>query len=220
MSQLFTTKKVLFVFLVMLMFLVPFSVRTACAQIPKDADEAFHSMLDKLKREGVISSTDGESVYYGDYTDEWAQINYYQWLTFEHSNRFVFSATVSWTSASTTPNNFVAGCGVTFNSGSGSGNHLLASIRMDGLVYFDGFRNGYNLSYGTYKYDRPSIKGTKQMVLVVDGDKATMYLDGERFVRKADLPIMGDGVGLSTLSGTNKDFGTRCEWEDIFFYTW
>ena len=31
---------------------------------------------------------------------------------------------------------------------------------------------------------------------------------------------MGDGVGLSTLSGTNKDFGTRCTWKDIFMYTW
>ena len=31
---------------------------------------------------------------------------------------------------------------------------------------------------------------------------------------------MGDGVGLATLSGTNKDYGTRCTYSDIYFYTW
>ena len=107
-----------------------------------------------------------------------------------------------------------------YNIGNGNSNHLLASIRMDGMIYFTGFRNSNHLSYGTYRYGKNSIKGSADFVVVVDNDKATVYIDGERVVRKADLPIMGDGVGLSTLSGTNKDFGTRCTWKDIFMYKW
>ena len=185
----------------------------------EEAENAFYAFLDELEEDGLIESN-GHTTYYGDYEDEWAQIDYYQWITFEHTNRFVFQANVAWASGSATPNNFDSGCGVIFNSASGNANHLLASIRMDGNIYFDGVRNYNYLSYGKYGYGRPSVKGAADFTIVVDNDKAVIYLDGQRVVRKADLPVMGDGVGLATLSGTNKDFGTRCTYKDIFFYTW
>ena len=185
-----------------------------------EAEENFYNFLDELVEDRIIPDTDGSTTYYGDYDDEWAQIDYYQWVTFENAERFVLSANVSWTSASQTPNNYAAGCGIIFNAGSGSANHLLASIRMDGLVYFTGYRNNNWLSYGTYRYGRASTKGTADLVLVVDNDRAWVYLDGQRIVSKANLQIMGDSVGLCTLSGTNRDFGTRCEYKDIYFYTW
>lgn len=185
-----------------------------------DAEDAFYAQLEELYEDGVISSMDGQATSYGDYEDAWAQIDYYQWITFQHADRFVLSADVSWASASSTPNFFDAGCGVVFNEGDGTVNHLLASIRMDGNIYFTGIRNYNYLSYGTYRYDKASTKGSANFTVVVDNDRATIYLDGRRIVRKADLPIMGNGVGLATLSGTNKDYGTRCTWKDIFFYTW
>ncbi len=185
----------------------------------EEVEDAFYDFLEELEEDGLISSN-GSTTYYGDYEDEWAQIDYYQWITFAHTNHFVFSANVSWDSGSTTPNNFGSGCGVIFNSGDGNVNHLLASVRMDGNIYFNGIRNYNYLSYGKYGYGRPSIKGSADFVVVVNEDKAVVYLDGQRVVRKADLPVMGDGVGLATLSGTNRDFGTRCTYKDIFFYTW
>ena len=48
----------------------------------------------------------------------------------------------------------------------------------------------------------------------------TVYVNGNRIVRKAELPVMGDGISLCTLSGTNLDYGTRCEWKDFFIYEW
>ena len=215
------THKVLFAVLAAVCLIFAFTVpHTALADIPEEADQAFDDMLTKLRKDGVLSSTDGTSTYWGDYTDEWAQIGWYQWVTFEHAERFVFSANVSWESASQTPNNFESGCGLMFNIGNGNSNHMLASIRMDGMIYFNGVRNNNYLSYGTYRYGKNSIKGSADFVVVDDRDRATVYVDGERIVRKADLPVMGDGIGLSTLSGTNKDFGTRCTWKDIFVYTW
>ena len=208
-------RKVLFVFL-LLVFLC--TAGFAFGQ-DEEVENAFYAFLDELEEDGVIEP-DGHLTYYGDYEDEWAQINYYQWLTFAHTSRFVFSANIAWESASATPNNFISGCGVVFNSASGNANHLLASIRMDGFVYIDGIRNYSELSYGKYGYGRPSTKGSADFVLVVNEDKAAVYLDGQRLVQKANLAIMGDGVAIATLSGTNKDFGTRCNYKDIFFYTW
>ena len=91
---------------------------------------------------------------------------------------------------------------------------------MDGLIYFTGLRNNYYLSYGTYRYGKASTKGSADFTLVVDGDKAIVYVDGERIVTKANFPMMGDSVGICTLSGTNKDYGTRCTWKDIYMYKW
>ncbi len=215
MSRNLFIRKVLFVFL-LLVFLC--AAGFAFGQ-DEDAEDAFYAFLDELEEDGLIS-LGGHTTDYGDYENEWAQINYYQWLTFEHTNRFVFSANIAWESASATPNNFISGCGVVFNSASGNANHLLASVRMDGFVYIDGFRNYSELSYGKYGYGRPSTKGSADFVLVVNEDKAAIYLDGQRVVQKANLAVMGDGVGVATLSGTNKDFGTRCNYKDIFFYTW
>ena len=214
------TNKLAFCLYLLVCLVLLLAVLPAAAQIPDEASEKFHGFLEELAEDGVIATADGESIYYGDYEDEWAQINWYQWITFEQSNRFVLSANVSWASASQTPNNFASGCGVIFNAGPGSTDYLLASIRMDGLVYFDGARNKRALSYGTYRYGPASTKGSADLVLVVDNDRATIYMDGQRVVRKAGLQVMGDLVGLATLSGTNKDYGTRCTWKDIFFYTW
>ena len=204
----------------LLCLILTFSALPAAAQIPEKANKDFHQFLDKLAAEGVIATADGDATYYGDYENEWAQINWYQWINFENSNRFVLSANVSWASASQTPNNFASGCGVIFNAGSGSDSYLLASIRMDGLLYINGARNRQDVSYGTYRYGSASTKGSTDFVMVVDNGKASFYMDGQRIVRKAELLVMGDNVGLATLSGTNKDFGTRCTWKDIFFYTW
>ena len=184
-----------------------------------EAEDKFDAFIDKLSKSGTISSG-GETTYWGDYTDEWAQINWFQWIDFENAERFVLSTNVSWESAHERPNNFASGCGIIFNEGSGAGNYLMASLRMDGLIYFTGKRNNYDLSYGTYRYGKASTRGSADFILVVDGDKASVYINGERVVTKASLPVMGDNVGICTLSGTNKDFGTRCTWNDIYMYKW
>ena len=217
MSRLSVLKKIVVPLLLFCFCLT--GIASAQDGIPEEADKAFWEILGKLEENGEIESG-GNSTYYGDYEDEWAQLSWYQWITFEKAERFVLSSTLSWDSASQTPNNFESGCGVIFNGSDTSDDHLLASLRMDGLIYFTGKRNHQDLSYGTYKFGSPSIKKTVDLVLVVDRDKASVYVDGQRVVRKANMYDMGDAVGLCTLSGTNKDFGTRCSWKDIFFYTW
>ncbi len=211
--------KLLFALVAVMLFCLPVTeIGQADSDIPEKAKTDFNKMIDRLAKDGVISSN-GSWIYYGDYTDEWAQIGWYQWLNFEHAERFVFSANVTWNSAYDKPNTFDSGCGIIFNH-SGASNHVVSSIRMDGLIYFTGFRNDRYFSYGTYRYGKAMINGSADFVLVVNRDKATVYINGDRIVRKADLPVLGDNVGLVTFSGTNRDFGTRCKWKDIFFYTW
>lgn len=183
-----------------------------------DSKSDFDKFLDKLEKDRIIKGG-GKTESWGDFEDEWARLGWYQWYNYGNAERFVLYSHINWQSAHDRPNTFDSGCGVIFNTRD-SNNHLLASVRMDGFVYFDGYKGGYYISNGKYWYGKASTKGSVDFALVVDHDKASVYINGERIVRKADLYTMGDTVGLCTLSGTNKDYGTRCVWDDIYFYTW
>lgn len=77
------------------------------------------------------------------------------------------------------------------------------------------------MSYPKAVYGPSQTKATHQFVVVANGDAVTVYVDGERGMRWNNVAITDEGyIGLATLSGTNKDFGTRCEWKDIYYYFW
>ena len=183
------------------------------------SEQAFFDLLDDLSSKNVIPDG-GTYSDMDDYTDEWAQINWYQWNRFAKLRNFVFSANVSWESAHERPNTFSAGCGLVFRE-NGTDNMLEVSLRMDGYVYMDGYRSGTPLSYPKAGYGSSQIKAAHQFVVVANGGTVTVYVDGVQEARWTDVAIKDEGyMGLATMSGTNKDFGTRCKWEDIYFYTW
>ena len=183
------------------------------------SEQAFFDLLDDLSSKNVIPDG-GTYSDMDDYTDEWAQINWYQWNRFAKLRNFVFSANVSWESAHERPNTFSAGCGLVFRE-NGTDNMLEVSLRMDGYVYMDGYRSGTPLSYPKAGYGSSQIKAAHRFVVVANGGTVTVYVDGVQEARWTDVAIKDEGyMGLATMSGTNKDFGTRCKWEDIYFYTW
>ena len=184
-----------------------------------EGELAFFSTLDDLVAKNVIPEG-GSYSDLEDYTDEWAQINWYQWNRLAKLRNFVFSANVSWESAHERPNTFSAGCGLVFRE-NGTDNMLEVSLRMDGYVYMDGYRSGTPLSYPKAGYGSSQIKAAHQFVVVANGGIVTVYVDGVQEARWTDVAIKDEGyMGLATMSGTNKGFGTRCEWTDIYYYTW
>ena len=184
-----------------------------------EGELAFFSLLDDLVDKNVIPEG-GSYSDVEDYKDEWAQINWYQWNRFAKLRNFVFSANVSWESAHERPNTFSAGCGLVFRE-NGTDNMLEVSLRMDGYVYMDGYRSGTPLSYPKAGYGSSQIKAAHQFVVVANGGTVTVYVDGVQEARWTDVAIKDNGyMGFATMSGTNKDYGTRCEWKDIYYYTW
>ena len=57
--------KILFAVLAAVCLITSFAVihPVHAQDVPEEADKAFHSMLQKLNKDGVISSTDGDSTY-------------------------------------------------------------------------------------------------------------------------------------------------------------
>lgn len=189
------------------------------AAVQADA-QAFNELLDQLRDENVIPRARGSIMDFGNFDDEYPIMNSYQWFPLTEADNFVFSAEVAWSSAFPSPNSHISGCGVVFWGNSDSNDHMLASARMDGHVYFSGNRNQTTLKYIDYFFRYPTIEGKVALTLVVNGEYVTAYADGVRLGTTTALIHPGNELGLATLSGTNYGFGTRCEWKDIYIYTW
>ena len=136
------------------------------------------------------------------------------------ADHFVISANLEWFSANMTPNSVTNGCGFFFGGSNGSNDHLMVSLRGDGNLYFSGQRNYTVLSYGKISFSLPSRTGEADLCLIVDGNKSTVYLNGEQFLQRSELPVTGDVLGLAVLSGTFMDYGTKCLFDNIQIFTW
>ena len=202
-----------FIFLIFVFLFL--SVLPAAAN---DNAEVFFSLLDEFEQEELIRG-DGETISYGDYEDELPLLNYYRWTPFTEAENFVLSADISWVSSVERPTFSGTGCGVIFNS-KDKGNHLLLSIRADGHVYITGYKDSTSFSYKKYKFGNNSPNGSIHLDLIVENKKAIVFIDGRRMFTNSALSSFGEKVGFATISGTNLDFGTKCNYSNIFMYKW
>ena len=185
------------------------------------ADETeFLNTLQQLEENGTIPLSEGQITSYGDFFDNYTNMGTAKYYTITEADHFVLSSKISWLSAFSAPNGAVSGCGFIFGAGSDAKNYLMASIRMNGNIYFNGFNNGNRLSYGQQYVTTPSIQGEGYLTLVVEGSSVSIYFKGNQIFNRSDVVIPGNSLGFAILSGTNKDFGTQCTFEDIFLYTW
>lgn len=207
----------------MLMVLAVLLIFAGCVQAddePETEEDAFAALIAELKEEGEIPDTEGNYYRMGDFEDSFANIGFFRGIPLLESDHFVLSADLSWTSGSTIPNSATSGCGFFFNMGDENNNHLKVSLRMDGRIYLDGAKDYSPLSYWNNYLASPSMEGRGSLMLLVNGDRAVVFLNGERYREQDNLPTWGSAAGLAILSGTNQDFGTRCRFGSISLYTW
>ncbi|MBQ6343270.1 MAG: hypothetical protein IJI41_09125 [Anaerolineaceae bacterium] len=181
---------------------------------------AFNELIEQLKTEEVIPRGRGRIQSFGSFEDEYPVMSLYQWFPVTNAERFVFSANVSWLSAFQAPTANLAGCGLVFGADPETHNHLMASVRMDGHLYLSGNDFGKALNYIDYFFGYPTISGSVNLTVIETGEKVITYIDGVRLGTRSDMLPFGNALGFSVLSGTNLDFGTKCNWSDVYLYTW
>jgi len=177
--------------------------------------ENLFSQVQGFKDQGYIPVTKGTYVMLPDFKESWAQLGWYQWWEPDFDinvENFVLSAHFSWESASTVADN--SGCGIVF------------ALQEDGrnyAVFLDKARVYFTISTTQYYYEIGKTKGTGRVQfenpaeadfsLVVFQTKSYVFVDGEfvgEYSLSTDQPLKGK-IAYSLLSGTNKDYGTRCE---------
>lgn len=167
--------------------------------------------------EGYIGTTEGKYTRLDDFSEAWAQLNWYRsWIFEEAVGDFVFSGHFEWSSASKTPN--PSGCGIMYAMRGKTRNDY-----KDYSVFLDRSELMYlRTEFGFGKYVGKT-RGTTKMkleepleadfTLIVYDHYSYVIVNGE-VIAEYTLPqsdlIEGD-FGVSILSGTNKGYGTRCE---------
>lgn len=188
---------------------------TAEAAVTQQA-EGMYSVVQSLKDDGVLKNTSGTYQVIEDFKEEWAQIGWYQWWSTGYQPQdFVISAHTAWESASKTADWYAAGCGFVFHA-KDENNHYLIYLALDGNVYMKGYVDSKFRELGReYVGKINNIKGEADVILAVQGEKIVYYVNGKKVFERKNKEIPAGDLGLTLVSGTNKDYGTRCEMTDV-----
>ena len=185
----------------------------------KAADE-FKARLQGYVDKGYLSKAEGERSELDNYSIEWAQINY---LSNPESTGFdvpvkdfVFMADVAWESAVQFPE--ASGCGLYFRE-QPNGDFYSVYLDFDRVVM-----GGHVASMGPYVTRFGITQGTGRVkfkspanaafTLIMEGYKAYVLVNEEfvgSYTLYADKLLSPGYLDYFIKSGSNKDFGTRCQ---------
>lgn len=182
--------------------------------------EAFNAVLKDFFDKGYISTTEGRAVKLRNFKEEWAQIGYFRWWDYsvKTKEQFVFKAHFNWSTASSTPD--PSGCGVVFGIQE-NGDYYVVFLAHDSIRFR--MNRGENLysvgktsGKGTVKFGNPA---ESDFVLAVNNGMAYVSVDGEvtSYTLSVDQTAAGN-IAMSLRSGTNRDYGTRCEMTDLVLW--
>lgn len=167
--------------------------------------------------QGYLETADGRFREYDDFEVEWAQLSWYQWepLT-DIVSDFYMSAHFKWSSAY--QNADVSGCGFVFALQQNSDHYAVFLDRFQVLFLISngsGTRElGKTRGGGIVKFENAA---EADFTIIVKDAYAYALVNDEvigEYTLSQSQPLQGR-LGLTVLSGTNKDYGTRCEMTDL-----
>jgi len=192
--------------------------KTPNIALTKQHDD-FFSLLESFEAKGYVDTSIGETTILNPFKEEWAQMDWFRWWTFDFvAKDFLFKSHFEWSSALSTPEE--SGCGIVFG------------IQENGdyyVVFVDANRILFMRKKGDYLYEIGKTRGSGRtdfgnpaetdFVIAVKGQKAYISVDGEitEYTLSVDQTTEGH-FGYSILSGTNRDYGTRCEITDSMIW--
>lgn len=172
--------------------------------------------IQALADDGILEDPSGSYYWMEDFNENWAQIGWYQWWeTGLAPTDFVIRGHTEWESASKTANWFDSGCGFVFRE-EDENNHYMIFLALDGNVYLKGYVDGIYREFGKEYYGKiEHVKGSADVMLVVEGDTIAYYVNEEKVLQRENSEIKDGNLALTLMSGTNKEYGTRCLISDI-----
>ncbi len=203
----------------------PYLTGTARAILAKTETQMY---FDTLKEEtqkyydlGYLTTTDGSYRKYANFSEEWAQLRWYRrWNLNDIASNFYMSAHFKWSSAYR--NADVSGCGFAFAIQE-NGDHYAVfldrtKIRFLSADQSSSRRLGLTRGTGVVNFNNPADQPVDaDFTVIVKDSYVYVLVDGEvvgEYSLSQSRPLRGN-LGLTLLSGTNKDFGTRCEMTNV-----
>lgn len=178
--------------------------------------EALNAEVQKYYESGYITTTDGVFKKLDDFSAEWAQLGWYRkWVLSYSVENFFMSGHFKWSSAYRSAD--ISGCGFVFALQPNKDHYAVFLDRsrvffVQTASYYEPFSPTHGT--GRVKFDNPFDHPIEaDFTLIVTDGRAYVLVDGEvagEYTLSQSKKLEGM-LGLALLSGTNKDFGTRCE---------
>lgn len=184
--------------------------------------EELNAEIQSYFAKDYLRTTNGRVIELDDFSYEWAQLGWYNWLPLnESASDFFMSAHFKWDSAYQSPD--VSGCGFIFSIQENNDHYA---------VFLDRTKVFFLITDRTLGYSKPvtPTRGTARVdfdypaeadfTLIVQDHYAFVLVDGEvvgEYTLAQSRPMEGK-LGLSVLSGTNRGYGTRCEMTNLHLW--
>lgn len=189
------------------------------------ADE-LNAEAQKYVELGYLASADGKFKEYDDFNEEWAQLGWYNWwLLPDQASNFYMTAHFKWSSAYR--NAEVSGCGFLFAIQQ-NGDHYAIFLDRTQILFLVADQStsysrkvGLTRGTGRVKFDNPADTPQEADFTIIVKDSSAYVLVNNELVGEytlAQSKVLEGNLGLTLLSGTNKDFGTRCEMTNIHVF--
>ena len=185
--------------------------------------EVLNAEVQAFYDKGYIATTEGKFIELDDFSYDWAQLGWYNWLPLRDSaSDFFLSAHFKWDSAF--KNSDISGCGFIFGLQPNDDHYAVFLDRMKIFFLITDHALGYSKPVtptrgtGRVKFDYPA---QADFTLIVKGAYAYVLVNNEVVgeYTLAQSRSLNGGLGLTVLSGTNKDYGTRCEMTNLHLWT-
>lgn len=186
---------------------------------PTDWVDAYEVELQTYIDLGYLPSAEGRFVRYEGLNRAWAQLGWYQrWTQDDVARNFFMSAHFKWSSAYRNADE--SGCGFVFATQENDDHYavFLDWRRVTFIVYdsasYYARRVGLTRGTGSVKFDNPADQPAEaDFTLIVNDAYAYVLVNGEVVgeYTLSQSKILKGKLGITMISGTNKDYGTRCE---------
>lgn len=184
--------------------------------------ESLQAEVQSYYDKGYLNTTDGRFIQQENFKEEWAQIGWYQWWTLDQqASDFFMSAHFKWSTALQTSD--VSGCGFVFAI-QDNDDHYAVFLDKSRILFlyskqaFKGAREvGKTRGTGRVSFGNPA---EADFTLIVKDASAYVLVNNDmigQYSLSKDAPLQGS-LGLTLLSGTNRDYGTRCEMTDLHLW--
>ena len=171
---------------------------------------------------GYVTTTEGRFTELDNFSDEYAYLGGYKPpLIVDSASDFFLSAHFRWSSA--LENSDTAGCGFIFGLQPNFDHYAVFLDRTKVEFRIRNLELGYSTRVkptrvtGQVNFTYPA---DADFTLIVKGANAFVLVNGEvvsEYTLLQGRSVRGD-LGLTVLSGTNKDYGTRCEMSNLHLW--
>lgn len=195
--------------------------RTQIAEMEAtEAASRIYTVVQDLYDQGYITHREGTFQALPPYEGDFAQIGWFRSVPIEdsHVEDFVLVMDVSWEVSDKASEFFRSGCGIAFRVSEERDEYYNYLLMLDGKINFAQLLKGWNSIALSKAYwgKLEHMAGSETIIITAQGKTFQVFnSDLELIDTRYGEKLVGGNLSYQLVSGSNKDYGTRCNFTDV-----